>query len=215
MGATSSKTSVDVINEIMVQAYQNNSSRCTQTSTQQQSLNLGTVSGKVDISIQQTMDVDLSCIMSSSMQTTINNEIANKIVQKAEAESVAAMSLVSAATRSEAVTKIANMFSSSVTNVSLQESVQATLQRQTANIGTVTETGVLKLKLGQGMKMVAEAVIANSQISEVVNKLATTIDQAVASKQTNPLDFLTGPLMWIALAVIGAVVLVIVMVVAM
>lgn len=191
MGGTESKSTVEILNSISIDVVQQAISRCVQSATQQQLISARNVAGDVTIegtSMKQGSTVNMSCAMSASMQSDIQQKVANAIAQYAETEGVALLSALGS-TRSEAATNIASIFSTRVEQTTLQENVQQTLNSQTIEATDIGGKLVIRnTTMEQTISMVADAIINSSGYSSAISEIANKIDQTTKAKETGPLD---------------------------
>lgn len=218
MGGTESKTTVNILTDICINVVQQNINNCVQAATQQQIIDASHASGDVVISgvnMTQGAYVNMDCVMTSTLQSSIQSDMANAIAQYAETQGIAVLSALGK-TKSEAVTNIQQIFSANVTQTITQEAVMQSLQLQKIDASysgrNVTITDV---NMSQGLEMTAKAILQSAGYSKAISEVSNLIDQTAKAKEENPLQVFADMLKnivtsWIflivGLAVTGAVV---------
>lgn len=204
---------VDQLNEIAINATTKVISGCSTVASQQQLISVHNVSGSVEISgvrLKQGASVNMKCIMKTETQSKIQDEIASQISQSLANESIAALSALGgsgAAARTNIKNALANNMDVEIISTSVTES----LQSQAIVVGNVGKNVYISdITMQQTNDIIAEAIIGQSSYSEVINDIATQVEQTATSKEVNPLqslfDFLsTATTGWMLM--IGAVVI--------
>lgn len=193
MGGTESKTTSAIVNEIAMDVAQESISRCIQSATQEQLIAIEGVSKDVVISgtkMRQGSSVNMQCVLSAEMQADIQSKIAQQIAQMAESKGIALLSALGR-TKGEASTVIKQMFSASVKQSTVQETIMQTFQKQAITVANVGGKVVVKdTDMDQTLEMTAKAIISSSGYSKTISDIATAIDQSAATEETGPLDTL-------------------------
>lgn len=216
MGGTTSKNTLDVLNQIALDVAQSNTSRCVATATQQQIIEASNVAGDFILdgaTLSQGVSINMDCLLRSDTQAKIQSEISTQIAQYADSQGQAMLSALGK-TSAEAAANIKTLFSSSVKLDTLNESITKSLQVQTirgVNIGG--DMIVKNVTMSQTADVVAKALIQSSSYAEVINTVAQAIDQKSSAKEESPLqglfDMISGG-MWLVIGLVVAAAVVVV-----
>jgi len=198
MGATSSKTISEQVNELAVEQISETISNCTGTIKQQQDLNISVSAGGStnlgDVAQEQTATLDLECVFSAQKQSEIQRNLSNVLTQFAKAKSEDTIPGLGG-TFTEIEANINNKFKSSVKQTDKQETLAAITQAQSANITNVG--GVLNIKTftqKQSAELVAKSILQSSGYSKVVDEVANAIDQTAKTESSGTLSNIANAL---------------------
>ena len=199
MGSTSSKNVANIVNDATAEVIMQHMQSCVSNTAQTQVIS--GVSFGFGINQTATANVDLTCMSNFQMTTDIATDIANNIVQKAEAQNIALLDTLRSS-RSENITNITNRVQSHVTASVVQTAMAGLSQSQLIANSTVLI----------GASQTLSASVVQKAISDSVSKtaLATSIDndtsQTAKSTSTNPLSFLTD-FGWMVVVLIAVIII--------
>lgn len=187
MGGTSSKAVANVLNEIAINASMRTIQECSASASQSQLLNIKS-SGLVfasNITMKQGVQVDSTCLSSVNKRTQLISDISNQVAQWAEAQGPGVWSALGAS-RSEVATNVKNRFAPVLNMDTIQRSVTAAAQGQTANIegGTVILGNVTQ---EQTAKIVAKSIVKDDKVAAVINDMSNTIVAKSKATTTDPI----------------------------
>jgi hypothetical protein len=218
MGGVSSKTTVDVLNEICTQVTMDSMMDCSGVATQDQMVSFQNVKGDVNISnvnMTQGVAVDLNCVMSANKQSDIADKVAAAIAQNADSKGQAVLSLFGN-TKADATSNVKNQLMSRISANTSQELTAQINQQQTivaANVGgSVVMTNV---SMDQSARLVASSLMKTATYSAVINDSASKMDQKASSEEKNPIAEMikaVGSIFSIPVLILGGLVLGIVLV---
>ena len=212
MGGTSSKNYSSVLTDLATEVAQKNVSKCVTAATQQQLIEAKNIGGSVIIegsSMSQGVSIDMTCLMSSSNQAKLQNDLANEIVQWASAESVAGLSALGS-TNAEAVSNIRTRFQNSVDLETIQESLTQSLQLQAIRGIDIGGDFIIRdVSLDQTTEIAARTIIESTSYADVINSVANILEQKSEAKEENFLspitDAASGIASGISWIIIGAI----------
>jgi len=191
MGGTTSKSTSDVLTELCINATQESVASCVQAATQEQRIAAQNIKGDVTISgttMSQSMAVNMSCVLSADTQNTIQQNIANQIVQYAKSEGVALLSALGKSS-SEAVANVKSIFTANVKQSNLSQNVQQNIQKQSIDVATIEGTVVIKdIDMVQTADVIAKAIVSSAGYSSAISTVANALDQKTETKEVGPLD---------------------------
>lgn len=201
MGASVSKTSVDVVNDSIIQAITDNVNNCSVLLNQSQTVNLGGT-GFFN-SIFQSSTLNISCLQQVSMTNQLSTDIAAKIQSDATAKGIALLPSFSGALNS---TNLANHIQTTVSTSTIQNCANSVIQSQTVNTSGIQVGNQVSQTLSLFSQCMQKALNNNNVAQAVVQDVAQTTTSTVS----NPLDFLSGILSTPILIFIAIIVLIIV-----
>jgi len=208
MGGDTSKSVSDVLTDIAIDAAYNQVSRHVTTASQSQLIKIRGVGGDVNISnirMKQGSTVNIRSLMSSDVQSKIQNDIATAIVQKAESKGISLIGALGR-TKSEVRSRIRSILRTNVRIDNIQEEYNNAIQRQELNVGWVKGNVVIgNVDMEQTMKMTAEILMTSTSYAVALNKIANSVEQTATAKQENFLD----PIMKTISSVTGKIALVV------
>ncbi len=184
MGPTQSKNIVDIVNETSASAIISAMSNCNSGVSQSQTMIL---SGS-NTNLHQTQDasINLSCAANFRIDSTIINDITNKIIQSAAAEGYGLLS--PGGSNSENVTNIRNSVSASVTTELIQRVISQINQQQTmiAQYDSVNKNIYQNQTASVIQKSITDAIASTG----LGNSVAGNFDQDANASSKNPFDFI-------------------------
>jgi hypothetical protein len=175
---SSAKTSVDIVNNAVVDVIIQSANNCNANVEQTQTVVYSgtTVGGGT----RQTMNVNMQCLQNVKVDNAMVAEIANRIQQEAAASKIA---LVDPISRSKAVstTNLRNFLSTKVTTGNVQNCAFSARQTQTAiyggvQIGVVTEQA-LDIYIKCLMESLNKNQVAQSIVQDVTQRATATVEQ--------------------------------------
>ena len=183
MGASVSKTSVDIVNNSIIDAITNNVNNCSSSATQNQQVNLGGFGLFTDVSQSATLNV--SCLQKIQMTNDLSTQIAQKIQQDAKA---AAVALIPSFSGAENTTKLANYIQTNISTSTIQNCASGALQNQ-----IVSTSGIqIGASVSQTLKLFSQCLQTALNNNSVSQKIVQNTNQTASSTVTNPLSFLSG-----------------------
>lgn len=188
MGGTSSKSTVDMLNETAINVSSSVIQNCTGVASQQQSLDYTTAGDFVggDINQSMTASINMSCVMNSQTQTDIASKVGAQLAQAAEAKGQAVLSGLGSTT-SEVATKITNRITANISNQTQQDTLAAIQQKQSVKVNAGGNITLGNVTQAQSATIVATALMQSSAYSSVINELAAHIDQTSSASEANPI----------------------------
>jgi hypothetical protein len=191
---TKAKSTVNVISETAVNASMRTIQSCVITGSQDQTIDLGYVSGDLDLNNVrqvQTSTINLSCLQQSNKKNELLDNMSNSIVQQAEAKGQAVLSLLGS-TKGEALTNIRSSLNVSINMDSIQNNIISMAQSQKIKVAYVGGNAKLtNVSQEQTMKLVLDSFQSAVANNSIVKKMAASIDQKSAAEEKNPLSFIT------------------------
>ena len=201
MGASQSTTSVNVVNQSIIDAVIQNVNNCSATSTQSQQV---TFSGLgLFSSASQTATLNLQCLQNVKVNNDLITSMAQKIIQDAQSQAVALMPSYSG---SNAQTSLSNYLQTKITNSTIQNCANNAVQTQ-----NITFTGVqIGSSSSQTLSLFSECMQKALNNNQVAQNIVQDTSQTVSSKTSNPLDFLSQYAAYVVIGIIAFIILIIV-----
>lgn len=193
MGGTSSKSTVNILNKISVDASMRTVQSCSTSASQDQLIELET-QGSVfitNVKLTQGTQINSKCIAQTQKQLELRNDISAAIAQFAEASGPAVLSALGSS-RAEVETTIKNELPLALNMDTIQENITASLQRQKVKVKTDGNIFVTNLTMEQTAKVWAEAMVSDEQFASSITKIAAKIDQKAEAETTDPIANLVG-----------------------
>lgn len=203
MGASQSKTSVDIVNNSIINVITNNANNCTANSTQTQQVSLGGFGFLTNVTQSATLNV--SCLQKITMTTDLSTQIAQQIQQDAAAQSIA---LLPSYSGSNSTAKLANYIQTNVTTNIIQNCATGAIQSQQVAVSGIQIGASATQTLNLFTKCMQTALNNNN----VAQGIVQNTNQTASSTVTNPLDFLSGIFSSAVLGFIAVIILVIIVV---
>ena len=153
-----------------------------------------------------------TCINKTDWMTKFQNDLSASIKQSAESQSVALLGALGNS-NSEVETNIRNSVKNAVNVTTMTNLVNNMKQAQTVYVDGVGNT-----LLNVSMRQISDNIASSTQelvgSIDVINKIAAVADQKAKSTQQDPIanllkglsELFTGPLMWIAIMLIGGLI---------
>lgn len=191
MGATSSKTINEQVNELAVAQVASTISNCTGSITQTQEMNITAGDGDItiggDITQRQVATIDLSCVFSASKQSEIQRDLSVVLAQAAKAKAEGSVPNLGG-TEAEIANNIQNRFKLEVTQQDEMNTMAIINQSQTMNIST-TGKGAITAKGNitqeQTAELIAKAMMQSSGYMKVLDSVSTDIKQVAETESTD------------------------------
>ena len=217
MGGSSSKSDVDIfmesVNDVFVQSIQS----CSMNSNVEQIINIkGDGNILSNIELNQVYTSLLTCVQDVNMIAQIQNNIEEKIKSFAESQSVALLGALGNSD-SEINTRIHNSVRNAINVTTMTQLVNNVKAAQTINLDGSGNT-LLNINMKQVNNNIASSsqqVIANI---DVLNTMKATLDQKSKATQEDPIEnllnglskLMTGPIMWVAIIIIGGLIVMVI-----
>jgi len=190
MGGVSSKTTVDVLNEICTQVTMDSMMECSGVATQDQMIAFQNIKGDVTISnvnMSQGVAVDLTCLMTANKQSDIADKVAAAIGQNADSKGQAFLSLFGN-TKADATSNLKNQIMNRLSATTTEELKAQINQQQAIVAANVGGTVVMRnVSMDQSAKMVASSLMKTATYSSVINESANKMDQKSSAEEKNPI----------------------------
>lgn len=182
--ASSAKSKSDVIYDSVTKVITEHIMKCRANKTLSQDISIHG-SGNTISGVTQKMGLQLStqCVHDSSQMSAVQNEIANKIMQTANSQSVSLLGVLGK-TQSDVETKIRNSVNNTITSSTLTEVINDTNVKQSLIIKGDNN-------VAQNVTMEMTAQILSDNVSKLVNnvevlhEIKNTTEAQSASKQSN------------------------------
>lgn len=203
MGASQSKTSVDIVNTSIIDCITNNINSCSSQLTQNQQVSFSGFG--LFNSVFQSASLNVQCLQNITMTTDLSTKIAQQIQQDAEASAVA---LLPSYSGSSNTTNISNYIQTKLTTNIIQTCAASALQNQQVSFSGVQIGSAATQTLDLFSKCMQTA-LNNSNISQ---GLVQDVTQKTTATTTNPLDFLSSMFGYIVIGFILFIMLIIVIV---
>jgi len=210
MGAqvsTAVDTSTQITNAVASAVVSNNSS-CGSSTTQGQNISFGKIKGDFNasgINMEQNASVNLSCLQTSVDSTSLASNIMEKLSQQAKTSN-SGQNIGAQVSTSVAATKLVNNIAESVNLSNVKACLAATNQSQVVGAEYVGgNVNLSDIKMSQAVNLVASCIQSDKNTSNLINKLATTIQQESAAENKGFLNM--GNIGLIIAAIIGVIVL--------
>jgi len=183
MGANYSTTSIDVINNTIINVILSNAQTCSQDATVTQSINRSGFS--IFSSTQQIVNFSATCLQTVKVDTNLLQSIANSIIQTASQNSIA---LLPSFSGSDASVNLQNYLSTSITDNFIQNCATTLKSYQQATYGGL-QLGTTDI---QSVKLVTECMSSALNNNGVSQGIVSNTNQTTTQTSSNPLDFLTN-----------------------
>jgi len=213
MGGGSSKSKSDVFVESVNNAFITSIQSCSMNSNIEQIISIkgdGNVLSNVELN--QVYSGLLTCVQDLNVIEKLQNDVTSAIKSSAEKQDVALLGVLNSG-GSDVDTKIHHSVVSSINKTTMTQLVSDIKAMQTINI-----QGSGNTLLNINMKQVSSNIASSSQkvVSniDVVNTIKNSLEQSSKSTQQDPIanllkglsDLVSGPIMWIAIIIIGGII---------
>lgn len=208
-GGSKQKSSVEnrikVMNQIITNVVINATKSCSGAATQEQILKVKAAGDIViggDVSMQQMVALNVSCLQSNQIQANVINDIANKLTQfaKAAAEDASPLPDLPWGGKSESEVKNIVNLSNQISNnigINMKSTCSAMLaQSQNAIFESggsfiVEETG--KIGMTQSAELLLKCIQTDDATVKLANKLANAVGQEGEAKVTETIPLMPSP----------------------
>lgn len=212
----SSKTTVEVLNDICTQVTMDTIMKCTAVATQEQMIALK-AKGDItisDVGMSQGVSINMNCVMQADKQNEIKDKVSAAITQNADSKGQAFLSLFGN-TKADAIANIKNKLTNTVTaNDELDFKTQLS-QQQTISAEAGGNIIMANISMDQSAKIAASALMKTATYSTVINESANKMDQKASSEDKNPIAEMikaVGSIFSIPVLILGGIVLAVVLV---
>lgn len=188
---TSAKSEVNnlskTISDISMQVIQD----CVVNSTQNQNVNLSNSGFRLfgTTNIEQETTINSSCFSDTRRQTTLQNEIANNILNSTTSDGVALWPAFGS-TKSAAQTTINNLIKTHVNMDSIQRNYNSIIQNLNVNASNSGVELGMTYNIKQGATIFAAATLKQVTSAGVFNRVSSYVEQSAAAKTSGPFDFI-------------------------
>ncbi len=179
MGASVSKTSVDIVNNSIIQVITNNVNNCTTNSTQTQQVSFS--GWGLFNSVTQSAQLNISCLQNIQMTNELSTQIAQEIQQQAESQAVA---LLPSFSGSSGAISLANYIQTRVTTATIQNCAAGAIQSQQVQFSGVQ----IGSSATQTLDLFTECMQTVLNNNNIAQGIVQDITQTTTAKTTNPLD---------------------------
>ena len=186
MGPTQSKNIIDIINQVSAEVVIKNMQHCAGSVMQSQTMVLAGTNN--NLSQRQDASLNLSCAANFQVDNKVINDITNEIIQKAQAQGYALLSV--GGTSSDNITKIKNEISTKITTEMVQHVVSGIVQQQ--NMIALAGSVNTNISQVQSASVVQKAIMDAVASTNLATNIAGNFDQRGKSESKNPLDFITN-----------------------
>jgi uncharacterized protein YjgD (DUF1641 family) len=211
MGSTQSINTTDALNDIALQVINDQTNKCLTSASQTQINRFNNIKGNVNITgnvIRQVNSLNTQCLIQALQSNELQIKLATELVNKAE---TFGNILTLGNNKAEAITNVQNSIKQSVQNNLNNNSITSTLQNQGFDVANVDGNLLFSNNFQeQGNTIVAKNILSSSQISNVINNISKSIDQATSSTTRGPLDSLYKTLFGSSSAIIILIIICIV-----
>lgn len=182
MGGQESKAKSKIVTEIITDVLIRDTLNCSQLIQQEQGLNISGSGNVIDgLSMKQAYYIHTECMQSIKRTTDIQNEIAQKIQQAAEAQGEVIVSALGRE-RSQVVSEIRNMISNTINKESITSCVSTINASQVVNVSGNNNI-VKNVSMEQHTKMVRDCMQRLADKTNLVNKLDLEQTQTASAKE--------------------------------
>lgn len=202
MGVAVSKTSVDIVNQAIIDVLIENAQSCSAGVEANQTT---TLSGfGLFNSFSQDASANVSCLQTIKIDNDLVTSIAEKIQQEAEANGV---SLLPGFSGSEGVANISNVVKTGLTEKTVQDCAAGAL----ANQSTFASGFQAFIGVDQTADAFSKCMQSALNSNHIAQDLVQDVDQKAKSLLENPLDFLSS-LAWAGIVFLIILVVVIILI---
>jgi hypothetical protein len=214
MGGSSSKAKSTIIAEAVNEAMVNSMQTCTSNVDLEQSINVkGQGNVLSNIQMNQVYSSVMTCVNNTSWMSKFQNDLSAAIKQSAESQSVALLGALGNSD-TEVENYIKNSVRNSVNVSTMTQLINNIKQKQTINVQGVGNT-LINISMSQMNNNISSSTQELVGSMDVINRIAAVADQKAKSTQQDPIanllsglaNLLTGPLMWVAIMLIGGLVI--------
>lgn len=227
MGQTQSSTSTNIatqLTNIAVNVVSSTAVNCMTVSnqTQDQTIVIGDNSNISGITQSQTVSIDVSCLLNNTNTQSMSSDLATQLMQTATNANKGA-TLFDKSGNAMSISSIQNDLQTAFSNITADNMSTAINQGQTQSLkigNNVTISGP-GIDQSQGATVVAHALVTNSGIQNVVNKVADSVQQSSSASTTGVIPSVVEPIakalgmsltaaeLFIPLVILGVIILVI------
>lgn len=182
MGGQESKAKSKIVTEIITEVLIKDTLNCSQLIQQEQGLNISGSGNVIDgLSMKQAFYIHTECMQSIKRTTDIQNQIAQKIQQAAEAQGEVIVSAMGRE-RSEVISEIRNKIVNSINKESILSCVSTINSSQIVNISGNNNI-VKNVSMEQHTKMVRDCMQKLADKTNLVNQLDLEQTQTSSAKE--------------------------------
>lgn len=209
MGGQSSKAKSAIVTDIIVDVLSTDLLNCSQMISQQQSMDISGSGNVFDgVSMKQAFYIDVKCSQSINRTTDIQNLIAEKVQQAAEAQGEVIVSALGRE-RSEVVSTIKNKISNSITTQNIMQCATTINNSQTINVSGNNNI-VRNVSLEQHGEMVKNCMQKIAEQTKLVNDLKIEENQTASAEEKGLFGWMSsgyGMVVLIVIAIVAGVVI--------
>lgn len=210
MGGTKSKSAVQSLQQSITNISSSISQTCAASVDQDQDTTATQWSlfGSNSAKVSQSTDIDFKCMNNSKTQASLQNQIANAIVNSSDSKGIALFSAFGS-TKAEATVNVNNIVTTNLTISNIQQTYIAIKNKQKSFFSQLAIFGSNSVDVTQGASVFAQAVNEILDNAGVFNTITTHIDNTSSASETNPLQFLadmvngiSSSIMYVVIAII-------------
>lgn len=209
MGGQSSKAKSKIVTDVIVDVLSTDLLQCSQMISQQQSMDISGSGNVFDgVSMKQAFYIDVKCSQSINRTTDIQNAIAEKIQQSAEAQGEVIVSAMGRE-RSSVVSDIKNRISNSITSQNIMSCATNINNSQTINVSG--NNNILRnVSMEQHGEMVKNCMQKVAEQTKLVNDLKIEENQTASAEEKGLFGWMSsgyGMIVLIVIAIVAGVVI--------
>lgn len=209
MGGQSSKAKTKIVTETIVNVLTTDLLNCSQMISQQQSMDISGSGNVFDgVSMKQAFYIDVKCSQSINRTIDIQNIIAEKIQQNAEAQGEVIVSAMGRE-RAEVVANIKNSISNTINSQSIMQCATMINNSQTINVSG--NNNILRnVSMEQHGQMVKNCMQKLAEQTKLVNDLSVDVAQEASAEEKGLFGWMSsgyGMVVLIVLVVVAGVVI--------
>lgn len=214
MGGSSSKNKSTVIaetlNKVMVSSMQNCSNYVDLT---QELVVKGDGNVLSNVQMNQVFSSIMTCVNKTEWMTKLQNDLTAAVKQSAESQSVALLGVLGNSD-AEVDNYIRNSIENSINVSTMSSLVNNIKQKQSIYVEGVGNT-LINISMNQMNTNISSSTQELIGTVDVLNKIASSVDQKAKSTQEDPIanllkglsDLISGPIMWVAIMLIGGLII--------
>lgn len=205
MGGQSSKSKAQIVKDVVNEVIVKNIVNCSYQVTQEQGINV-TGSGNVldNIGMKQSFMININCANIVKSETTVQNDIADKIVQSAAAQGEVLVGALGRE-RSEVKTDVLNKIKNQINKTNIMNCMNAINAKQVININGNNNI-IQNVTLEQHQKMVSDCIQNLVDKTELMTDLQTEVKSTSSAIEMGLFGWLTSGYGMIVLIVLIIVV---------
>ena len=144
-----------------------------------------------NVLMSQSVSINSQCMQKTLQDASVQNKIADDVVQKADTTTQAMLGLLSGSSSSTTETGVRTTIKNMFTQTNINETINNLKQNQSINItSTVGNVVMENITMDQGMHLAAQTFVDSTQITKALTDVENKLDQTSSSKSVGPFDFI-------------------------